>query len=318
MKINKSVFYATLYSIIAFCSTIYLIPFYVEGDQTHYRGFYNYCFYDSYTFEQQFFCFQDTLGSSEPGYFLISKLFNSLLISKDIYIAIANSILTFLSVILIFKHYKVIWHRHVFIFLVLTNYYFIVMLFAAERLKFGFIFLILALFFNQRKRLFLFASAMLMHAQMAIMIAPFFLTNIFSEKSRWFMKALTIIGGLVLFGGISYFLQGHIQAKYEAYSTLESGNFGLTGALKTSVFIILAFISIRKILVIIAGSPLIILSYFLGSDRIGMLAFIMYVGFVLYYKNKMDLLLFLVMLYFSYKSIEFISNILQYGTGYIN
>ena len=34
--------------------------------------------------------------------------------------------------------------------------------------------------------------------------------------------------------------------------------------------------------------------------------------------KEMDLLLFLVMLYFSYKSIEFISNILQYGTGYIN
>lgn len=316
MKISKSVFYATIYSILAFCFTLYVFPFYINGDQSHYREFYANCFYSAYTLEQQFFCFQNTLGSTEPGYFLISKFFNLLSVSKDIYIAIANSTLTFISTILIFRYYNVVWHRHLFMLLVLSNYYFIMMLFAAERLKFGFIFLVLALLFTQRKRMFLFATAILTHAQMAIMIAPLYLTKVFSKETRWLTKVLVVAGGLVLFGGMLYFLQGHIQAKLGAYSTLESGSIGIMGALKTAVFIVLAAISIRKLIAIIAGLPIVILAYFLGSDRIGMLAFILYVGLVLYYKNKMDLMLLIVMLYFSYKSIEFVSNIFVYGNGY--
>ncbi|MCJ8512259.1 hypothetical protein [Acinetobacter lwoffii] len=316
MKINKSIVFATLYSIIAFFFTIIVMPFFTNGDQSHYRDFYRYCFYDAYTLEQQFFCFQNTLGSSEPGYFVLSKIFNSISISKDIFIAIANTILTFISTILIFRYYKAVWHRHLFLLLVLSNYYFIVMLFSAERLKFGFIFLVLGLLYANRSRIALFILAILTHAQVAIMIAPLYLSRIFAKETRWPTKLVVSLGGLVLFGGMFYFLQGHIQAKYSAYSTLESGSIGIMGALKTAVFIVFAAISIRKSIAIIAGLPIIILAYFLGSDRIGMLAFILYVGLVLYYKNKMDLMLLIVMLYFSYKSIEFISNIFIYGNGY--
>lgn len=316
MKISKSVFYATIYSIIVFYSTLYVMPFYVDGDQAYYKDFYNNCFYGSYTLEQQFFCFKNTLGSSEPGYFLLSKLFNSMLISKDLYIAIANTTLVFGLIILVFKYYKIAWHRHIFIILALSNYYFVVMLFAAERLKFGFILFVVALLFAKRKRLLFFTAALITHIQMAIMIAPLYLIKIFSKESNLLTKVFTLLGGLVLFGGIFYFLQGHIQSKYEAYGTLESGSFGLMAALKTAVFIILAAISTRKLIAIAAGMPLIILAYFLGSDRIGMLSFILYAGLVLYYKNKMDLMLLVVMLYFSYKSIGFVSNILVYGNGY--
>src|SRR5690606_25337103 len=102
MKISKSIVYATLYSILIFLFSIYLLPHGVDGDQLYYREFYNSCFSENYTYEQEFFCYQNTLGSTEPGYFLLSKLANFLLIEKDLFIAIANSILTFSIVTLVF------------------------------------------------------------------------------------------------------------------------------------------------------------------------------------------------------------------------
>lgn len=301
---------------MVFLISLWILPYYIEGDQFHYRDVYKFCFYENYNFEQQFFCFQNNLGSVEPVYFFLSKFANSLLLSKDLFIAFANVILTFFIVLLIFKNYKMVWHRHVFIILLLTNYYFVVMLFAAERLKFGFIFLVLALIFSQRKRLVFFALSMLSHVQMAILLAPYFIKKVFSKETSIFLKIITVVGGVILFGGVFIFLQDHILSKYKAYSDSEEGNFGVMGALKTSIFIILAAISTRKIISIIAGLPMIVLAYFLGSERIGMLAFILYVALVLYYKKQADLLLFIAMLYFSYKSIGFILNIIAFGNGY--
>lgn len=316
MKIQKAPVYATIYAAIVFLLTLYIIPLYTGGDQIHYRDFYKSCFYDQHDIWRQFICFQKTLSSSEPGYFIISKIANQLFMSKDLYIAFANAILTFSLVILIFKHYLIVWHRHIFLVLVLTNYYFIVMLFSAERLKFGFIFLFLALIFSNIKRNILFALSILTHAQMAIMLSPYFLAKIFSKQTNFSIKSITAIGGVLLFCGMFYFLQDHILLKFIAYSSSNSYNFGIFGALKTSIFIILAAISIRSLVVIVSGIPMVVLAYFLGSERIGMLAFILYAGFVVYHKGKMDLLLLIVMLYFSYKSFEFIYNILTYGSGF--
>lgn len=316
MKISKSIVYAIIYSILIFLFSIYLLPHGVDGDQLYYREFYNSCFSKNYTYEQQFFCYQNSLGSSEPGYFLLSKLANYLLIEKDLFIAIANSILTFSIVTLVFKYYKPVWHRHLFIVLILSNYYFIVLLTFAERLKFGFLFLTLALIYTGRKRLFTFGLAVFSHVQTAIMLLPYFLAQMFSKDTSKLVKFLTITSGLVFFAIFFYFMQGHITSKVEAYTSIDGGSVGFLGALKASVFIILALISTRQIIAAIAGTPIVVMAYFLGSDRVGMLAFILYAGLVIYYKNRIDLILLIVMLYFSYKSIDFITNILLYGNGY--
>ena len=130
MKIKKSNLYAILAAICVLIFSLNILPLYIDGDQLHYRDFYKYCFYDSLTLSQQFFCYQNTLGSQEPGYFFISKL-ASIYLEKDIFIAIANTILTFFMTILILKYYQKNWQRIAFIVLIITNYYFIVMLLSA-------------------------------------------------------------------------------------------------------------------------------------------------------------------------------------------
>lgn len=316
MKIKKSNLYATLSAICVLTFSLNIAPLYIDGDQLHYRGFYKYCFYDALTLSQQFFCYQNTLGSQEPGYFFISKL-AYLYLEKDIFISISNTILTFFMTLLILKYYQRNWQRLIFIILAITNYYFVVMLLSAERLKFSFIFLIIALLISGNKKIIPFGLAMLTHIQSILLIGPYYLAQVFDKKTNIWIRGLVILGFILLSAALFIFLNDHIESKFTSYSssTDENGT-GIIGVIKTSIFILLAGISVRKIIPIICGMPLIVLSYFLGSERIGMLAFILYVFTVLYYKRKMDVLLFVIMLYFSFKSIGFISNVITYGTGY--
>ena len=193
MRIRKPFLYATIYSGWIFVISLYISPYYIDGDQFYYRDFYKYCFYESLTLVQQFDCYQKTLSSTEPGYFLISKLANTFF-DKDLYIALANSILTFVVSLLVFKHYKVVWHRNLFLVLILTNYYLVVMFFAAERLKFSFIFLAVALLLAGSKKIILFGLAMMTHIQSALLIGPYFLYQVFEKNESKWVKLLTVIG----------------------------------------------------------------------------------------------------------------------------
>ncbi|WP_238982357.1 hypothetical protein [Acinetobacter baumannii] len=203
---------------------------------------------------------------------------------------------------------------------VLTNYYLIVLMFAAERLKFSFIFLVLALLVaKQWKRIIIFGLALFTHVQSALLIATFFISKVLDKNTKLWVKIIISLICIIGFTGAFLLMQEHIVNKLGAYSegTEEDGN-GFISMIKTGVFIFLAGISTFRILPVISGIPLVLLSYFLGSERIGMLAFILYVCAVIYYKKKADLLLFLVMLYFTIKTPSFILNILNYGVGYIS
>ncbi|KWQ05489.1 hypothetical protein SE27_09660 [Acinetobacter harbinensis] len=238
MLIKKPFFYAIFYSAVVFIVSLFVLPYYIDGDQFYYRDFYKYCFYESLTLSQQFDCYQTTLASSEPGYFILSKLANAFL-DKDLYIAIANAILTFIFSILVFKNYKAVWHRHVFLILLLTNYYLIVMFFAAERLKFSFIFLALALLISGNKKLFLFFGAMFIHIQSALLIGPYYIAQVFDKSESKWIKVLTIVGFIIVFAIALFVLKDHIESKFTSYSnkTEESGS----GVLGSQVGAISAF-----------------------------------------------------------------------------
>ncbi|MFX9574593.1 hypothetical protein ABTO53_19845, partial [Acinetobacter baumannii] len=76
-------------------------------------------------------------------------------------------------------------------------------------------------------------------------------------------------------GATFFVLQEHIESKFTSYSnSVDEDGLGIIGSIKTSVFIILAVATTRKLLPLICGLPLIVMAFFLGSDRIGMLAFI--------------------------------------------
>lgn len=316
MKVRESRLYATILAIVAFFTSVFFLKRYTKGDQEHYREFYSQCFYDGAASWYEFFCYQNTLGSTEPVYFYLVKFFHDIL-EKDTLISLVNSLLVYFICILIFKYYKKNWTRFVFIFFVFTNYYIVVLLLAAERLKFAFLFLAISLLLINTKRIVFTITSVLTHTQIALLVAPIYIMGILKNDMKLWKKIVISIVLLALSTIIFIVMRDHILSKFMAYRLEDDDSgTGFIGVLKTSIFIVLAFISTKKFQVFAAGLPIVALSYFLGADRLGMLAFILYTATVIYYKGKADTILWIVMLYFSYKSISFILNVLNYGTGF--
>lgn len=314
MKVQKRNFYALIYATLAFAFSIYVIPFYTLGDQFYYIRFYKECFLPG---EDQWYCYTNMLGSAEPVYFFLAK-FAQFYVEKNIFISLFNALFIYLLTLLIFKYYKVVWHRHVFLWLLFLNYYIYVLFFAAERLKFGFIFICLALLLTKSKRFVALILSILAHVQMIFMITPY-ITNLIFKSTLSRLKKFGILAvGVVSGVGVFIALRSHIEGKILAYTTLESEGSNLIGVAKTAVFIILAAATTKKYDPLIAGIPLLVASFILGGERISVLAFFMYLGYVIYYNKKMDIIMAIVMLYFVYSGYGFLINILNYGTGYLS
>ena len=315
MVVKKSITYTFLYTLAIFFFVMYINPYAVNGDQRYYREVYSTCFFDSSSFDAQWQCYFDNTGSKEPVYFYIVKFAQGFL-SKDIFIVIANSILSLIMICLVFRYYENCWHRHLFIILLLSNYYVVVLFFSAERLKFGFIFLLLGLLAQaQLRRTSLVLLSMITHTQMSMMIAPYFFSRAFGMQGGFFKKTAAITLPILLFGVMYYFLSDHIESKLAALNNFDV-DVGIGATLKILFFLVVASISIKKLEPVIAGLPLFVSAYYFGSDRVAVLAFILYMIYVIAHKKRMDALLFLCMLYFSYKSIDLVGNIIMYGDGF--
>ena len=134
MVVDKKKIYAVLYASVMCIFSYNLMPFYQGGDQEFYRDVYKYCFYDGYNHVQQFFCYSNTIGSVEPVYFYLTKIAHAFIENKDIYITAINTLFAYVLALVILRFYNTSWHRHLFLFLVFTNFYLIVLFFSAERL----------------------------------------------------------------------------------------------------------------------------------------------------------------------------------------
>ena len=319
MKIQKSKLYPILYALLAFAISLYVAPYYILGDQQHYRGLYKNCFFDSMSLEAQMYCYSQSIGSSEPVYFFLLKIVQPFF-DKDLFVSIANALMMYLIARITFREYAVVWHRNLFMFFILSNYYIIVLMLAAERLKFAFIFLLLAAFCSKRifKAVFIMLS-LLCHTQMMILISSFLMKNVLYIKMALYKKiGLLVIGGFGMVAAL-FVLKDHIIGKYESISSVENiTESPVYAVVKSSIFIIFAAISTRRIDPLIFGSPLILSAYFLGSSRIVIMTFLVYIVYVISIKKKMDILMFLSLAYCSYKSIGFIYNTIQNGSGYLS
>lgn len=316
MVVEKKSFYPIFYSLITLCICLWLVPIYIEGDQEHYNLFFQNCILSDYSVADKFSCYSAYLDSQEPGYFIIINTLATLFNKHTIIIA-ADTLLAYLITRLIFLHTNIGYQRHILSILMVTNFYMLVLCLSAERLKFSLILLLLALLTKNIKNKYIFIfSSLMTHSQNIILFFSGFLSQIQSLRLSLWKKTALIFGGISLLLMIFYFNKEHILRKFSIYSSVDAGDFGINAVIKVSVLYIIAILSIRKWSVVLGGLPILLSSYLLGSSRIMILMFIFYIAITLYNKKKMDLIMFLVLCYFSYKSIGFIQNILIYGEGF--
>jgi|GEM_PF-3487312 len=315
MIADKKKIYPFLYSLLALCISIWLVPLYTSGDQYHYNLFFENCILSNYSLADKYSCYSNYLDSREPGYFTIMNILGSVL-NKNTIIILSNVLLTYLITRLIFLNMKVGIQRHFLSFFLVSNFYVLVLFLSAERLKFSFLFLLLALLIQSRKLKIIFIfSALMTHSQNLILFITAILTQLKSLSIALWKKIVLLIGSAIILATVILLNKEHILRKISVYSAID-GDVGLNALAKVSVLYLLAVISIRKMSVVLGGLPILAASYFLGSNRIMILMFIFYIIVMIKEKGRMDFFMFLVLSYFSYKSIGFIQNILIYGEGF--
>lgn len=316
IRIPKSII---LLSIVSFFSSIFLLSKYQGGDQFYYNFLYSSL--------KDINLLKLLLGKAfeisriEPLSGLILWLGSNLGIDKNLYISILNVVLV-CSLYTFLKRNFVSWP---FIFLLLTNYYFVVLLTAAERLKISYLCIFLALIvISKKKSAFLFLITPLAHLQSFLYFPSVYIITNISKKFPIFLKDYLVsrksiylfFSSIILVLILLFFLRDPIFFKMETY-------FGMRFQISVffriiAIHAILIFLSKRKYLSFFVMLPFYPMIFFLGDERINMLVFSIFVYILIAEKRLHGFLVFLILSYFSIKTIFFIKKIIIYGNGFYN
>mgnify|MGYP006410256205 FL=1 len=304
--------FSAFVALIVFALSLLISPHYMLGDQEHYRGVFE--ILPTLSFVNGFIHYSQALSSIEPGHYTISWIFSRFL-EKDLFISILNTILAFYSMQLLIR-----WRASIYVAasIVLTNFYFYVLFFAAERLKVSFIFLTMALVYvNGSKFYFLSVLSVISHIQ----ILAVYVMLLFREFLIEFIRIITSvkIKKYFLIGLIAFFLtlvvmSGQIIEKFSAYAAT---GFDIQSVYKLLVFYFMTLVYSRnRSDVTILFIPLFIAVLMIGDERINMFGYFVFLYYAIPINKGFNMGVVLTSAYFFYKTIIFVHNIIVSGDGF--
>ena len=233
--------------LFVFLFSLFFAPFYYDGDSIPYNLAYDAIGASSASFFDTFPIYKHNVNGSVIHYLYI-WIGSSLGLERGLIMAVANSILAYLMMRLFLQ-----WRVSIYIALVviLTNYYILGLYFAAERLKFGFIFLLLALIYNTKPKLSLvFAvTSIFAHAQQVLiytsvlfssMMSNFLFTLKTGKLSRKSAYSLIIIAVITLI--VLFYLGNNIFVKFITYKNHHFNNVTLLNVSLSLVKTLLLFL----------------------------------------------------------------------------
>ena len=299
--------------IAVFTISFIIVPIYEHGDQATYIWVYDTLPTLSYVESRWFYT--KYLTSGELVHYFLVMIF-SRVVEKVIFISIFNSILAYTAMVL-FRKWGVSFT--VSAITVLTNYYFYILYFPAERLKFGFLFLMLSLIFiHSRKKFIVFSIlSITSHFQMLIqytsILFEFSLSKlklIFVEKKlsiSLIMLILTFVFMLIQFQNIIFFKVNQYILASNGISEIYRGLIFFAGALVYSK---------NKKETIYLFVPLIIAAFLVGGGRVNMIMYFVFLYFVLPVNHGFNIIVLITTLYFGYKNFFFLQKVFLYGNGF--
>ncbi len=302
---------------VIYILSYFLLSRYTEGDQIQYHKFYDAL--NGARIDEVMALALTYVSSAEPLSAFILWLGSNLGCEKNIYISILNVIML-VSLFLLARKHGV---KALMCFLLLTNFYVVVLMTGAERLKISYIFLILAALFAGRVRLLLLSLSPFAHLQsvlllLSVITASFedFIKKLifrFSISKRAIVSMLLLSGVVVIFG---YFLSEGILRKAMDYASgdillFELVNVGILG-------LIALYVSHKRLQMFLILFPLIPAIVILGGARVNMIAFTLVIYYLMVERRLHHPLIYLLMMYFSIKTITFINGIFLYGDGFAN
>ncbi len=300
--------------VLVFSLSLLFIPYYVYGDQVHYQRIYDGISYlnlsDAYIF------YKTNIDSKEPVYFLLSWVSSTLGIDKVYFIAFFNVLLSFFA----YKYFTKIGGHPFVVFLIVTfGYYSYVLFFAAERLKFGFLFLLIGLLYSKRRYIF-YVVSVLSHVQMIALLSSFVVfrfkddvlnilrNNRVSKSTLFLLMSGSIISVLVFF-----IMREHLLSKINSYFEIR----GFFELVKLGSFFVLSYFYAKdKSNAVAFFLPLFFLVFIFGGERINFLGYFVFLYFALQYKKGFNLGNLFVNSYFFYTGAIFLWKIFKYGNGF--
>lgn len=317
--------FCVLLAVLAYSASLYLFDLYKTGDQIHYRQFYDSIIgaeIDEVSASQV-----GTLGGAEPIFGIIMWAGANLGIPKDNYVSVYNALLI-VCLYLVLRFYRV---HFTLIALMLTNFYVLVLLTSAERLKFAYLFLLLALLISRKSKwgLGLIPVALLVHFQMAIIcfgvcvyriVTPLASRELASNsrvnKRKWWhgKGPLLIAPGVVCGAMLLIGFSDAISSKLLSYLKADA-DFSEATNLSVMLLVGLCATRNRMALALSVGSIAVMAAY-LGGTRLNMVGFSVLLYCFLSERRFNHPFIGVMLLYFTVKAGSFMANIYTYGNGF--
>lgn len=310
-----------------FIASLLFAPFYFAGDQV----FYGLAYKDMAGREliEAYSVYPKYMSSREVVHFLAVWLASGLGIEKNLVMATVNSLLSFFLMRL-FEQWRV--SLIVALAICITNFYVLVLYFAAERLKFGILFFVMsvyACYICDKKRSFFFSFlAIIAHVQLLIPYTSVLFSRLFSISNILYLSKINInrrykyifihffafgVTAILIWNLLSY----QIVSKFVYYSTVQSQKRDFFDFARVICFFCLTFLYTTKHYdVVLKFLPIFFAVYLLGGDGVNLFAYAIFMSYALTYKRGLNFGVFITSIYFASKSVGFIGRIIETGQGF--
>lgn len=303
---------ALVYAVFFFLGSLLIFPFFNGGDQIGYRLFYSHA--SSMDIPTALNSYRENLSSTEPIYFYLVYIFSRFL-NKDILFSFINGVLGY-CIFLWFIRQQV---NKYLIALLSVNFYLVVLLFSAERLKLAILFFSLGILSHGIMRYLFYSLSIFSHAQMLLLLIIVQVKKVCSicsdftnRKVSQDLFVLIVVFMLLLLG--VFFMRNHISEKIENYS--EAG--GYASLLKPLLFLVFSVLVAEqeKLDAVLSHIPILFISFFVGSERLVIFSYCVFMYYGLKNKNGLNFLVLSSSAYFFVGGLFFIYKIIFFGDGF--
>lgn len=292
--------------VFAFFFYRFVLDHYYLGDPLYYQRFYDAV--GRMDLASAIISQRDYLGSSELVYPVVAWLGSNAGIERNTLMAAIGGVMYAILFSTLLRHRC----NTAFIVLCMANFYLVVLATSAERLKFSYIFLFLAMMTAGRMRLIWMAMAPLAHFQSLITITSILIWNFFANFTLRVKAALVAVSAFCGIPVLYVFYEPIIEKFiiYREQAGLES-LFAIIGLLGLSLVLFE-----NKLRTVFTMLPLIIMTLAVGGSRLNMIAVTVFLYMAIKDQKTGNPAVLLVMCYFAFKSVVFVRDILLYGTGF--
>jgi len=305
-----------LLGFLVFFVSLILSGFYTQADQANYHSAYS--ILSGMGWEAGQLAYQSRISGAEGVHYLVSLVGSTLEIDKDLLMSVCNGILAAYSMRLF-----LVWGADIRIAaaIVATNFYVLVLYFAAERLKFGFLFLVLALLSTGKPvRMFVFSfMSIWSHFSMFPIWLGVWLSGFLAKvekgelhRSTWLKFALP--AGLIAVGLV--FKSNYLLWKLNTYIATREA-FSFTSLVPVLILLgFSCFYAKRLIGPVLSFLPVMIGIVILGGSRLNMLGYFIFLYYGLRANAGLNVGVLATLAYLAYKSFGLVSNIIVHGHGF--